>query len=130
MNKRQPRRTDQEWMDLIQECRSSGISDRTWCEEHHIQPSTFYYHIRRLRKQACSIPESSAGTSVVRQEVAAVTFDEIESPKPLCPQSDTPSFSPMETAVRIHYHGLQIDIANSAAGTTIRNTIAALQKLC
>ena len=75
MNKRQPRRTDQEWMD------------------------TFYYHIRRLRKQACSIPKSSAGTSVVRQEVVAVTFDEIESPKPLCPQSDTPSFSPMETGI-------------------------------
>ena len=99
MNKRQPRRTDQEWMDLIQECRSSGISNRTWCEEHYIQPSTFYYHIRRLRKQACSIPKSSAGTSVVRQEVVAVTFDEIESPKPLCPQSDTPSFSPMETGI-------------------------------
>jgi hypothetical protein len=33
---RQPRRTDQEWIDLIQECRTSGMSDKDWCEKHHI----------------------------------------------------------------------------------------------
>ena len=27
MPKRNPRRTDKEWLDLIQECRSSGLSD-------------------------------------------------------------------------------------------------------
>lgn len=130
MKQRQPRRSDQEWMNLIQECRSSGLSDRTWCEEHHIQPSSFYYHIRRLRKQACTIPESSEKISENRQEVVAVTFDELAEAGPFSSKSDIPSFSPMETAVRIHYHGLQIDITNSAAGTTILNTLAALQKLC
>lgn len=130
MKQRQPRRSDQEWMDLIQECRSSGLSDRTWCEEHHIQPSNFYYHIRRLRKQACSIPQSSEKIPENRQEVVAVTFDEIATPEAFAPKSDIPPFSPLETAVRIHYHGFQIDIVNSAAGTTILNTLAALQKLC
>lgn len=57
MTKRHPRRTDEEWMDLIQECRSSGLSDKSWCEEHHIHTSSFYYQIRRLRKMACKIPE-------------------------------------------------------------------------
>ena len=31
MPKRNPRRTDKEWLDLIQECRSSGLSDKCWC---------------------------------------------------------------------------------------------------
>ena len=43
--KRHPRRPDQEWLDLIQECRSSGMTDKAWCEMNHIQPSKFYYHI-------------------------------------------------------------------------------------
>ena len=42
--KRHPRRPDQEWLDLIQECRSSGMTDKAWCEMNHIQPSKFYYH--------------------------------------------------------------------------------------
>ena len=49
MPKRNPRRTDKEWLDLIQECRSSGLSDKCWCQEHHIHTSNFYYQIRRLR---------------------------------------------------------------------------------
>ena len=47
------RRTDQEWLDLIQECRTSGLTDKAWCEQQHIQRSNFYYQIRRLRKKAC-----------------------------------------------------------------------------
>ena len=42
MPKRNPRRTDKEWLDLIQECRSSGLSDKCWCQEHHIHTSNEY----------------------------------------------------------------------------------------
>ena len=41
MLKKNPRRTDKEWLDLIQECRSSGLSDKCWCQEHHIHTSNF-----------------------------------------------------------------------------------------
>jgi hypothetical protein len=30
------RRTQEEWMELIQTCRSSGLSDRTWCIQEGI----------------------------------------------------------------------------------------------
>ncbi|WP_416386550.1 IS66 family insertion sequence element accessory protein TnpA [Blautia faecis] len=43
--KRHPRRSDEEWLNIIHECRTSGLSDKIWCEEHHIQPSKFYYHM-------------------------------------------------------------------------------------
>lgn len=55
--KRHPRRSDEEWLNIIHECRTSGLPDKIWCEEHHIQPSKFYYHIRRLRAKACEITE-------------------------------------------------------------------------
>lgn len=53
---RQPRRTDQEWLELIQDCRTSSMSDKDWCNQHHIQRSSFYYHIRRFRDIAYIIP--------------------------------------------------------------------------
>ena len=31
---RNKRRTDEEWLSLIQQCRSSGFSDRVWCEQN------------------------------------------------------------------------------------------------
>ena len=77
MTKRHPRRTDEEWMNLIQECRTSGLTDKEWCREHQIHSSNFYYHIRRLREMACEIPEPASGsTRTGFQEVVPITFEE------------------------------------------------------
>ena len=48
--------TDQEWLKLIQDCRTSGLSDKAWCEANNIVSSTFYNAVTRLRKKACDIP--------------------------------------------------------------------------
>ena len=50
MIQKRTRRTSEEWMNLIQECRTSGLTDRQCCMEHNIQPSNFYYHICRFRE--------------------------------------------------------------------------------
>ena len=53
---RTPRRSQEEWIQLIMECRNSGMTDRTWCERHGILVSSFYNAVKRLRKKACDIP--------------------------------------------------------------------------
>ena len=47
-----------DWMQLLQECRTSDLSDREWCSQNDIPARTFYYHIKRLREQVCDIPAS------------------------------------------------------------------------
>ena len=126
--KRHPKRTDEEWMYLIQECRSSGLSDRVWCAEHHIHTSNFYYPIRRLRKLACEIPESSAASVSPKQEVVRIAFDE-PAEYPGTPQENT-SVSAFEPAIRIQIHEIQIELSNSAASDTVFHTLSVLQKLC
>ena len=37
---------DEHWLNLITQCRSSGLTDRQWCIENGIPVSTFYYHVR------------------------------------------------------------------------------------
>jgi len=48
---RSKRTTPEEQLRLIQECRSSGLSDWEWCQEHGIHPKTFYTWIYRLKKK-------------------------------------------------------------------------------
>lgn len=45
------RRTEEDWFQLIQECRTSGLSDKEWCRQNNITISNFYYHIRQLTKK-------------------------------------------------------------------------------
>ena len=56
-SKRTPGRSLDEWMELVTECRQSGLTDAAWCIEHGISPGCFYNAVTRLRKKACQIPE-------------------------------------------------------------------------
>lgn len=40
--KRASGRSLEEWMELVTECRQSGLTDAAWCNEHGIAPSCFY----------------------------------------------------------------------------------------
>jgi hypothetical protein len=39
----------EEWFSLIQECRTSGITVREFCNIKGIHPSNFYYWVKRQR---------------------------------------------------------------------------------
>ena len=127
---RLPRRTDQEWLELIQECRTSGMSDKDWCDQHHIQRSSFYYHIRRFRDSACTIPEASLPVVHGKQEVVQIQISNADSFPVHTPALNNPLEFSSNTAIRLTIHGFRIEITNAAAGETIANTITALQRLC
>ena len=57
-NKRAPGRSLDEWMELVTECRQSGLTDVAWCNEHGISPSCFYNAVTRLRKK--SLPDTGS----------------------------------------------------------------------
>ena len=126
--KRHPRRSDEEWLNIIHECRTSGLPDTTWCEEHHIHTSKFYYHIRRLSAKACEITERE-NTVPQKQEVVPVSFVEPEFCIPPARTAGAAGFHP-DTVITVWVNGIQIGISNSAARETIANTISVLRGSC
>lgn len=83
-------RSDTDWMNLITECRQSGLPDRTWCELHDIASSSFYNAVSRLRKKACAIPEHSDTVSVMdlttrKQDVVQIDIIPDKEPEPVIP---------------------------------------------
>jgi len=41
----------QQWAMVVQECASSGLSNREFCRQHGISEKSFYYWQRKLRTQ-------------------------------------------------------------------------------
>ena len=120
-------RTDQEWMDLIHQCRTSGLGDKDWCEQHDIPISTFYTKITRLRKKACDIPP--ANHHVIRENQHVVPLQIIDE-VPKIYRNEIPAVSDASTAVVLKINGYCIEISNEAARDTIFNTLSVLQQLC
>ena len=113
---------DEHWLKLITQCRSSGLTDRQWCIENGIPISTFYYHVRTLRKKACEVPEAVDAT-VQKQEVVQIPLWEMEQHTSDTVTSHMPSFC-------LEMQGIRIEIHEQAGADVIRNTLLALRQLC
>lgn len=125
--KRNAKRSDQEWIDLIQECRTSGLGDKEWCELHEIPISSFYTKISRLRRKACDIPKAQhRGIREAQQVVPLPIIDEVAEAY----QPEHPLVGSESPAVVLKINDYSIEISNHAAQNTIFNTLSVLQQLC
>lgn len=130
MTQHRIKRTDQEWFDLIRDCRASSLKVSDWCGQHCITVKALYYHTRRLRQKGYAIPQKNAESdSQEKQEVVRLDISHRESPDRSL-QSHFLMESGIESAICIDFHGIRIGIANHAAQDTILHTFQALQGLC
>ena len=52
-------RSLEEWMELVTECRQSGLTDAAWCNEHGISPQLFLQCSYPSPQKSLSDTESS-----------------------------------------------------------------------
>ena len=106
--KRAPGRSLDEWMELVTECRQSGLTDAAWCNEHGISPSCFYNAVTRLRKKASTLDLTSH-----KQDVVQIAIEPESSPAGLIPDN---GISPMHLdnshTIEIEADGLLIRMSN------------------
>ena len=121
MNQMSTTLNDEHWLNLITQCRSSGLTDRQWCIENGIPVSTFYYHVRALRKKACEVPEA-VDAAAQKQEVVQIPLWEREQ------HSDTAAFH--TPSICLEMQGIRIEVHEQAGADVIRNTLLALRQLC
>ena len=117
------------WYNLIQECRTSGMSDAQWLKENNIKSPTFYYHVKKLRSKACEIPESICNAVSQVQEVVPLVIEDLPLPKSqaVIPEPVSPT---NEVTLRLTIQGVTMEITNQATQNLIQNVISALRYLC
>lgn len=115
---------DEYWMNCIQRCRVSGLSDHAWCNQNGISTSSFYYNIKRLRMKVSS--ELAPVTKTMeKQEVVPIHYSELPETKIINPKNE-----PDSMAIRLEYNGVVMAIGNGADATIIQATLLALHQLC
>ena len=116
--KRASGRSLDEWMDLVTECRQSGLTDAAWCNEHGISPSCFYNAVTRLRQKACQIPDpapkdSSLDLTSHKQDVVQIAIEPESSPAGLIPDNgNRPMHLDNSHTIEIEADGLLIRMSN------------------
>lgn len=134
-DKRAPGRSLDEWMDLITECRQSGLTDAAWCNEHGISPSCFYNAVTRLRKKACQIPDPAGKASTLdltshKQDVVQIAIEPETSPAELLPNARNRSmYLDNSHTIEVAMKDITVRISNDADPLLLTRTFRLLQEL-
>lgn len=123
-------RSDQEWLELIQECRASGLPVRNWCQTHSISIKTFYNKVSILRKKSCDKLGSQAASPEREHQVVPLEMTADPAPYPDHFAGDALRIPPERAAVTVRMPGYSVEIADGASEVTIHNTLLALGRLC
>ena len=130
-------KTDQEWLDVIQTCRTSGMTDKDWCHSNGISQTSLYRHINRLRKKDYAIPDHDWIQLDKGHEVVPVEFDKITELDQKYVRlssevrSDDISVSGIASSgVHVTAGKFRTDIDNDANITVLQDTLNILQRLC
>lgn len=119
---RSPKLTPAEQYDLILECRSSGLSDYQWCQDHDINPSTFYTWVGRLRGMKCyDIPPPASRdeyTETPKQDIAELEI------LPESAESNVTEVSCIQTTEPQQSHDYVIEITFGHVAVRATNEIA------
>lgn len=105
------------WRMLIQTCQQSGQPVVSWCEENNVNIKTYYYWLRKLRKQELCTKELPVP---IPEEKPAV-FKQLEVTSPLPNKQAT---------VIIRLPQATLEIADGTSQQTIQAVLLALQNVC
>ena len=73
----------QYWLDVIRQCRASGLTNQAWCEQHDISLKSCHYWNAKIRKLALEeLPRKNHGSRPVMEQTtllpdAALEFTEV-----------------------------------------------------
>ena len=128
-----PSRSDEEWFQIINECRRSGLSDSQWCKQHDIRESTFFCAVGRLRKKAYAIPDRNRSIDVLSNSIPKQDVVRIDIEPELLP-SDRPE--PMQVVpatyldnshtIEIDVHGINIRVFNNVDIALLKTILSTL----
>lgn len=135
--KRAPGRSLDEWMELVTECRQSGLTDAAWCNERGISSSCFYNAVSRLRKKACQVPDpvrkaSNFDLTSHKQDVVQIAIEPETSPAELLPHAENRSmYLDNSHTIEIEVKGLLVRMSNDVQPVLLKLLLDALKEpLC
>ncbi|HEX3029732.1 MAG TPA: hypothetical protein VHT34_10615 [Clostridia bacterium] len=107
------------WTTRIKECRKSGMTVVAWCEQNNIGVKTYYYWMRKIKRE---VFESLSSDTQTITGSNALVFSKINPPV----NDQTESHG----TVTIHLNGITVDVQDGASEMIIQNTLRAIRSLC
>ena len=115
----------QYWLDVIRQCRASGLTNQAWCEQHNISLKSYDYWIAKIRKLALEdLPRKNNGIHATADQNTllpnpASEFAEIPLPGRHAVRSDS--------AAVLHIRTITIEVFEDTSCELLATILKAVQ---
>lgn len=115
----------QYWLDIIRQCRASGMTNQEWCEQHGISLKSYYYWLAKIRKLALEdLPRKQYASALPADQNNSELserkngFTELSLP-------DTYDFNNNAAAI-LHIGGVTVELFEHASSELISSIVKAV----
>lgn len=125
-------KSDEQWIEVIQACRTSGMTDKDWCSQNGISTSALYRHIRKLKAFDVPIPGHGEICTSEKHDVVPLRIAESESRAAFQANGSesAPFLQHLSCGIHISIGSFRIDVAGNADPAALQNTLQILQRIC
>ena len=116
----------QYWLDVIRQCRASGMTNQDWCEQNTVSLKSYYYWLAKIRKlaledlprkqYASAIPAGQRNSELSEHQA---TFTELLLP-------NTAAFDHNAAAI-LHIGSVTVEIFEHTSSELISSIVKAVQ---
>ena len=116
----------QYWLDVIRQCRASGMTNQDWCEQNAVSLKSYYYWLAKIRKlaledlprkqYASAIPAGQRNSELSEHQA---TFTELLLP-------NTAAFDHNAAAI-LHIGSVTVEIFEHTSSELISSIVKAVQ---
>ena len=110
----------QQWGGTIKDCRSSGKSVKSWCDEQKINIKTYYYWQKKVCQATCRELAMNHPQPSIEVNANPIVFAKLRKP-------DHPSG---QLALTIQRNQMEIQIYRGADTALVETALLAIRSLC
>ena len=116
----------QYWLDVIRQCRASGLTNQIWCEQHDISLKSYYYWLSKIRKLALEeLLRKKNGIHVCTDQPSyLLTESSSEFAELSLPDSNTSCCTP---AAILHIGAITVELYESTSTQMLENILKAVR---
>jgi hypothetical protein len=110
----------QKWSSIIEECTTSGLSVRTWCQQNSVLEGSYYYWLRKIRQKTLdTLPAVTTGNATQPVHQENTIFARLSVPE-----------RTMTADVSLSVNGIEIGFNNTATAELIHSVLLEVKQLC
>lgn len=116
------------WLDVIHQCRDSGLTNESWCKQNNVPIKQYYYWLSKIRKMALEdLPRRQNGTREIsdkqlsaERKISIIPENQFVEVPIQIPRVTEPVLQNAATGITVYMENVRVEIPENTSPELLR----------